>query len=101
MCGIAGILSSAGTAKRLVRQIALMQRSLKHRGPDDEGRCITDDIAMAHTRLSIIGVESGRQPVFNEDRSICLIANGEIYNYRALRSRLSSQGHQFNTHSDC
>ncbi len=101
MCGIAGILSFAGTAKRLVRQIALMQRSLKHRGPDDEGRCLTDDIAMAHTRLSIVGVESGRQPLFDEDRNICLVANGEIYNYQELRSRLAFQGHHFNTRSDC
>ncbi len=81
--------------------MALMQKSLKHRGPDDQGRCITDDIAMAHTRLSIIGVESGRQPLFDERRSICMVANGEIYNYQELRHRLASQGHHFNTCSDC
>lgn len=101
MCGIAGILDFGRGAKRLVRQLALMQRSLRHRGPDDEDYCLTDDIAMAHTRLSIIGVEAGRQPLFDEGRNICLVANGEIYNYQELRSRLASRGHHFSTRSDC
>ena len=101
MCGIAGILDFGRGAKRFARQLSIMQKSLKHRGPDDEDHCIMGEIAMAHTRLSIIGVEEGRQPLFNERRNICLVANGEIYNYQELRSRLASLGHQFNTRSDC
>jgi asparagine synthase (glutamine-hydrolysing) len=101
MCGIAGILDFGGVARRFASHLAAMQQSLKHRGPDDQNHCFMDAMAMAHTRLSIIGVESGRQPLFNEGRNMCLAANGEIYNYQRLRRQLESHGHHFHTASDC
>ncbi len=101
MCGIAGILSFAGAAKRFERELSLMQRSMKHRGSDGQGRCITDDISVAHNRLAIIDIKSGTQPLFSEDRKVLLVANGEIYNYQELRQRLADQGHRFSTFSDC
>jgi asparagine synthase (glutamine-hydrolysing) len=101
MCGIAGILDFGGDALRFAGHLAAMQRSLKHRGPDDQHHCFMNAMAMAHTRLSIIGGVSGRQPLFNEDRNICLVANGEIYSYQLLRKQLESQGHRFHSGSDC
>src|SRR5512143_114680 len=72
-----------------------------HRGPDDEGRFVRGPLAMGMRRLSIIDVGGGHQPLANEDGSIWLVANGEIYNYRELRSELAAQGHTFRTGSDC
>jgi asparagine synthase (glutamine-hydrolysing) len=101
MCGIAGILSPGHKAKYLRELALVMQKSLSHRGPDDAGLFVKDEIALAHTRLSIIDLKSGRQPLFNEDKTICVIANGEIYNYLNIRETLLSYGHRFRTDSDC
>jgi len=100
MCGIYGMLETSGrqvTGERL----ALMARRTIHRGPDDEGRHVDGPLAMGMRRLSIIDVEGGHQPLRNEDGTLWLIANGEIYNYRELRSRLVAKGHRFQTASDC
>jgi len=77
-----------------------MREKVAHRGPDDTGMFVTDGIALGHTRLSIIDPNDGHQPVFNENGTIKLVINGEIYNYKALRQMLKSQGHKFRTESD-
>jgi asparagine synthase (glutamine-hydrolysing) len=100
VCGIYGILESSGRAAD-ADSIRAMARRTVHRGPDDEGRFVGGPLAMGMRRLSIIDVDGGHQPLTNEDESIWLVANGEIYNYRELRSELVAQGHSFRTGSDC
>lgn len=78
-----------------------MQQALHHRGPDGTGDFFDTHIGLAMCRLSIIDLSGGWQPLYNEDRSIALIANGEIYNFIELREQLRSKGHQFATQSDC
>lgn len=77
-----------------------MNNCLVHRGPDESGIHIDGSIGLAHRRLSIVGVETGRQPIYNEDESVAVIFNGEIYNYESLKKRLQSRGHQFETETD-
>jgi asparagine synthase (glutamine-hydrolysing) len=77
-----------------------MCASLVHRGPDDEGSFVGPEIALGMRRLSIIDVEGGHQPIYNEDRSVVVVFNGEIYNYRNLRATLEGRGHTFRTQSD-
>ena len=72
-----------------------------HRGPDGNGIHADQSVGLAHTRLAIIDLSSGQQPLYNNDRSLCLIANGEIYNYIELREELVSKGYSFRTNSDC
>jgi asparagine synthase (glutamine-hydrolysing) len=99
MCGICGIaFSDESLVSREV--IMRMNSCMMHRGPDGEGIFLERGIALAHRRLSIIDLESGAQPIFNEDRSVVVVLNGEIYNYRDLTSELISRGHRFVTHSD-
>jgi asparagine synthase (glutamine-hydrolysing) len=98
MCGIAGILS-AGPSRPAA--MARMLRALEHRGPDGEGTYHDDLVSLGHRRLSIIDLEGGKQPLCNVERTIWLVCNGEIYNYRDLRRRLEADGHRFLTHSDC
>lgn len=78
-----------------------MGKILHHRGPDDVGIYADDSTGLAHTRLSIIDLEGGHQPLYAKNNNLILIANGEIYNYIELREELESKGHQFVTHSDC
>jgi asparagine synthase (glutamine-hydrolysing) len=102
MCGIAGIISRDWlTAAELV-ELNSVNRGLIHRGPDGEG-IFSDNphLALAMRRLSIIDLEHGFQPLFNEDRSLALVANGEIYNFVELRRSLEAAGHHFQTGSDC
>ncbi len=98
MCGIAGIFSR----KRVVSdaQLDAMVDSLTHRGPDDRGVFLDNNFGFGMRRLSIIDVSGGRQPIFNEDESLGIVLNGEIYNYRELRKGLIANGHQFRTESD-
>ena len=100
MCGIYGLLDLRGA---LVSAPALsgMARVTTHRGPDDEGVHVDGSLAMGMRRLSIIDVAGGRQPLSNEDGTLWLVANGEIYNYRELSRNLIAQGHRFATGSDC
>jgi asparagine synthase (glutamine-hydrolysing) len=101
MCGIAGWMQTEGPA--VVPQAAWlqgMQQALRHRGPDGEGLWRAPGIGLAHTRLALVGVQDGAQPLSNEDGSLQLVCNGEIYNHQALRQRLVLAGHQFRTHSD-
>ena len=100
MCGIAGILYA--DAARPVEHALLkaMGDSLAHRGPDAEGYWAEPGIGLVHRRLSIIDLTSGNQPIGNEDGSLQVILNGEIYNYRELRRELAARGHHFKTQSD-
>jgi asparagine synthase (glutamine-hydrolysing) len=85
MCGIAGIIAPDLPAVDLENAVLKMRGSLRHRGPDDEGLFAADGVALGHTRLSIIDIEGGHQPLSNEDETIQLVINGEIYNYKSLQ----------------
>ena len=100
MCGIAGLYDSKGSAEPLDESIRRMTDALTHRGPDDSGYHLEGRMALGHRRLSIIDLEGGHQPIFNEDKTKCVIFNGEIYNYRELRDGLLNKGHRFSTNSD-
>jgi asparagine synthase (glutamine-hydrolysing) len=97
MCGICGFLSHEPWPASRLRA---MNDVIFRRGPDGEGFLHADGVGLAMRRLAIIDVAGGAQPVYNEDRSLALVFNGEIYNYRALRERLLALGHQFRTNSD-
>ena len=97
MCGISGYW---GSDQRIAAQLAPSLDTLHHRGPNDRGTHVTTDVSMGMTRLSVIDLEGGRQPVYNEDGSIAVVFNGEIYNYRELMRGLTAKGHRFTTHSD-
>jgi asparagine synthase (glutamine-hydrolysing) len=101
MCGICGIVlpgvDSSQAGERTVRR---MCSCLVHRGPDEEGVYASGSIALGHRRLSIIDLSGGRQPLCNEDGSVWVIFNGEIYNYRSIRDDLREKGHRFRTRSD-
>ena len=100
MCGIAGIFNYRDSIPVDHFQLKRMADSMIHRGPDDEGFFIGGPIGLAHRRLSIIDLAGGHQPMSNEDDSIWVVFNGEIYNYLALREFLVSKGHVFKTRSD-
>lgn len=100
MCGIAGMLSLDGQTKSDPQSLKRMADNLRHRGPDGEGFFVRDSIGLANRRLSIIDLETGDQPMANEDGSMVIVYNGEIYNYRDVRARLESNGHRFRTRSD-
>jgi asparagine synthase (glutamine-hydrolysing) len=105
MCGIAGAVWT--DAEKAVERGTLQRMIdvLRHRGPDDEGVYVADlhagaGVALAHRRLAIIDVAGGKQPLSNEDDSVWVVFNGEIYNFRELRRRLEAAGHRFRTQSD-
>jgi asparagine synthase (glutamine-hydrolysing) len=105
MCGIAGFVESpsvsaplgADAQRALVHQ---MCEVIRHRGPDDEGTWVDDGVAIGMRRLSIIDLSTGHQPIHNEDRSVRVVFNGEIYNFRELRDELEAAGHRFYTATD-
>jgi asparagine synthase (glutamine-hydrolysing) len=98
VCGICGIASTNGSA--LTDRVAAMSATLVHRGPDSFGEFSDGDIALAARRLSIIDLETGDQPIANEDGTLHVVQNGEIYNYRELRRELERAGHHFRTRGD-
>ena len=100
MCGIAGIARSDGQAIPQDK-IVTMCRVMEHRGPDDEGIYLAEGIGLGHRRLAVIDLSpAGHQPMANEDGSIWISYNGEIYNFRELRRDLASKGHRFRSHTD-
>lgn len=101
MCGIAGIIGREPLAPETLSCVMRMNEGLVHRGPDGEGLFCEGPVALAMRRLSVIDVEGGKQPLYNEDESLVLVANGEIYNFVELRDLLKSRGHRFKTGSDC
>jgi asparagine synthase (glutamine-hydrolysing) len=106
MCGITGYVHSQHShadnwsADQHRSILANMNRRIVHRGPDDDGEYHRDNVHMAMRRLSIVDLRSGHQPVYNEDRSLTIVFNGEIYNHLVLREQLIRLGHRFTTHSD-
>lgn len=100
MCGIVGIIQYKNKIEPLSDSVNKMMSALSHRGPDDTGIYIKDNLALGFVRLSIIDLHHGHQPIANEDETAFIIFNGEIYNYQALREKLISKGHQFKTNTD-
>jgi asparagine synthase (glutamine-hydrolysing) len=105
MCGIAGFVESpfAAAPRSPGEACALVHRMcdvIRHRGPDDEGVWVSDGVALGMRRLSIIDLSTGHQPIHNEDRSVWIVFNGEIYNFRELRRELEGLGHRFYTSTD-
>ena len=97
MCGITGFINNKSDKENIIKR---MSERIKHRGPDGEGIYTDDNVALAHRRLSIIDINAGKQPMYNEDNSLVVIFNGEIYNYLELRDELKKKKHKFKTHSD-
>lgn len=98
MCGIAGIIERDRSVN--VDHLKSMCDSLSLRGPDSEGIFIDDKIGLGHRRLSVIDLQTGDQPMFSNDKSIAIVYNGEIYNFKYLRAKLVDKGYQFHTQSD-
>ncbi|MDX1251045.1 MAG: amidotransferase 1, exosortase A system-associated [Gammaproteobacteria bacterium] len=100
MCGIAGIFDTRGSRPIDDALLARMNQAQFHRGPDEGGQHTEPGVGLAHRRLSIIDLSSGHQPLFNEDGSVVIVFNGEIYNFQPLAQELAALGHTFRTHSD-
>jgi len=100
MCGISGIFNLYNKAPISSEQLRVMAFSLNHRGPDEAGAYVDDFIGLAQSRLSIIDLTGGSQPIHNEDKSLWIIFNGEIFNYPELRAELIKLGHKFYTNTD-
>ncbi len=101
MCGIAGFWQLTHHDEAANRErLEEMNSTLTHRGPDEAGYFLQGPVGLANRRLSILDLEGGRQPVFNEDRSLVVVYNGEIYNYPELRRELEAKGHRFTTRTD-
>ena len=100
MCGICGIVYFDPEMKVSGEDIRGLNNSQSHRGPDDEGYFLEKNIGLGHRRLSIIDLEKGHQPIYNEDRSVVVILNGEIYNFHDLRRELADSGYRFSTDTD-
>src|SRR3989338_9007423 len=95
MCGIVGFNWEDQ------RQIRLLASLLNHRGPEQEGFHVADGISIGHKRLRIIDLsEKGAQPIYNEDRTVCVSFNGEIFNFEQIKSNLEKSGHRFDSHTD-
>ena len=100
MCGICGVFHFDRTQRVNRETLAEMNRQIVHRGPDDDGFFLDGNIGLAMRRLSIIDIQTGHQPLSNEDGSVWIVFNGEIYNHRDLRIDLSARGHRYRTQSD-
>jgi asparagine synthase (glutamine-hydrolysing) len=100
MCGIAGIFDSRGRGEPDRRLLRRMTGLLDHRGPDGDGFHFAPGIGLGHRRLAIIDLAGGDQPVFNEDRTVCVVFNGEIYNFQELMTELTALGHVFRSRCD-
>ena len=101
MCGINGIALSTRSGRRLDREMLIRMRDvIKHRGPDDVGIFVDDRVGLGHRRLSIVDVAAGHQPMTNEDGSLQITYNGEIYNHADYRNELEDRGHVYTTHCD-
>jgi asparagine synthase (glutamine-hydrolysing) len=100
MCGISGVICSAPLRESDLALLKEVNQALLHRGPDSDGLFQSTHMAMAMRRLSIIDLAGGDQPIYNEDRSVAITCNGEVYNHRELRSALEARGHGLRTHSD-
>ncbi len=100
MCGICGAYRPSGGCRATDSVIGAMRNAMRHRGPDDEGSFRDDRAALGFRRLSIVDLETGNQPIPNEDQSIWVVCNGEIFNHQAVRAELEARGHVFTTRTD-
>lgn len=100
MCGICGIVHADPARPVEADRLTAMNQALRHRGPDDQGYYLNGPTGLGHRRLSIIDLATGQQPMTNEDASLWLVYNGELYNFPELRQRLQQAGHEFRTRSD-
>jgi asparagine synthase (glutamine-hydrolysing) len=100
MCGFTGYADTRGERQANQEVLLRMTSSLVHRGPDSDGYLLEDTIGLGFRRLSIIDLDGGDQPIYNEDKSVVLLCNGEIYNYRELRKELMEKGHSFRSNCD-
>src|SRR5919206_4005726 len=101
MCGINGIAFSSRSGRVVSREVLESMRDIiTYRGPDDEGLLIDRNVGLGHRRLSIVDVAAGHQPMTNEDASLHITYNGEIYNHADYRERLIARGHVYKTHCD-
>src|SRR5262245_53631900 len=100
MCGITGFAGAPFAEGTSRRWLGAMCDAIRHRGPDDEGTFVAPAVGLGMRRLAIIDVARGHQPIHNEDGSVTVVFNGEIYNHRQLQRQLEREGHRFRTHSD-
>src|SRR5256885_10979605 len=100
MCGIAGMIDLVGQRLVLEGIVQRMCRALIDRGPDEEGFLIRPGLGRASRRLNIVGLADGQQPIFNEDRNVAVVFNGELFDYVERRDELRARGHRFVTHCD-
>src|SRR5262245_6650325 len=100
MCGIAGILAFDPRDRVDEHRLMRMRDEMRHRGPDGAGVFLDGPVGLAHRRLSIVDVDAGHQPMSNEDGSVWVVFNGEIYNHADLRPGLEQRGHRYRTRSD-
>ena len=97
MCGFVGFVDKVPNKKKIIKDMADI---IKHRGPDSDGYYVGDDCALGFRRLSIIDLDGGTQPIYNEKNDKLIIFNGEIYNYKEIKAELLKCGHKFKTDSD-
>src|SRR5262245_18719010 len=100
MCGITGIVDLVGRRTIEEQTLRVMNGTISHRGPDGDGFHVEPGVGFGHRRLSIIDLEGGKQPLYNEDQSVVVTYNGEIYNFRELEVELRVRGHTFRTRCD-
>lgn len=100
MCGFAGVIDLFGSRDAERAVIERMCDAIAHRGPDEHGYFSAPGIGIGHRRLSIVGLADGQQPIFNEDRTVAVVCNGELFDHIEVRQRLEAKGHTFRTHSD-
>src|SRR6185295_3871743 len=100
MCGIAGIFDLVGPSPIDRELLSRMTSAIAHRGPDGSGYYVDEGVGFGHRRLAIIDVAHGQQPMFNEDQSVAIVFNGEIYNFQDLVPELERAGHRFRTACD-
>jgi asparagine synthase (glutamine-hydrolysing) len=100
MCGLAGFFTQGDRATPAIETIRAMTDAITHRGPDGDGFHLAPGIALGHRRLAVIDPEGGHQPMYNEDGSVAIVFNGEIYNFETIRAELAALGHQFRNRCD-
>src|SRR5262245_40460222 len=101
MCGICGVATPRQSSRRVDKaQLIGMRDAMEHRGPDDGGRYLREGIGLGHRRLSIVDVGGGHQPMANEDNTVWIAFNGEIYNHQSLRPGLEASGHRYRSNCD-
>ena len=100
MCGIAGVVDLCGERPIDSAIVEAMASAIEHRGPDEDGYFYAPGVGMANRRLSIVGLADGKQPIYNEDRSVVVVFNGEFFDYPEKRALLEASGHRFRTSCD-